>query len=108
MNNVIEKLHLDIGLMMNRDKSKAYFSKSCKNKSELASILGVSISAMPTRYLVLPFSISDIKARHFAPLIDKCRFRVEGWMLQKLSIAGRAELIKSMVNNILSHWALSF
>jgi len=94
--DVIEKLHLNIGLMMNRDKSKAYFSKSCKNKSELASILGVSISTMLTRYLGLPHSISDIKARYFAPLIDKCRFRVEGWMLQKLSFTGRAEFIKSV------------
>jgi len=105
---VIKKLHANTGLMVNKDKSKAYLSKNCKNKSDLAAILGVSVSTMPTKYLGLPLTVSYIKARHFTPLIDKCRSKVEGWMLQKLSMAGRAELIKSVLHNTLSYWALSF
>ena len=41
---VLKKLHANTGLMLNKDKSKAYFSKSYKYKSDLASTLGFSIS----------------------------------------------------------------
>ena len=108
LNGIIKNLHLNTGLMINRDKSKVYFSRSCRNKNDLADILGVSISTIPSKYLGLPLTISYIKARHFAPLIDKCRSRVEGWMLKKLSFAGIVELIKTVLHNTLSYWALSF
>lgn len=45
---------------------------------------------------------------HFAPLIDKCKAKVEGWILKKLSMAGRAELIKTVIHNTLSFWAMTF
>jgi len=55
LNKLLEQLHLNTGLQVNRGKSKIYFSKSCKYKNELASILGVPISSFPTKYLGLPF-----------------------------------------------------
>jgi len=118
LNNVIKKLQENTGLMVNKEKKKAYFNKSCQIKTELASLLGISISTMLQNtwitslhflYLLgLPLSISYIKARHFTPLIDNCRSKIEDWMLQKLSFAGRAELIKSVLHNTLSYWAMSF
>ena len=108
LNGIIKNLHLNTGLKVNRGKTKVYFSKSCSNQNELTAILGVSISSLPSKYLGLPRTISYIKSRHFIPLIDKCRSKVEGWILKKLSFAGRVELIKTVLQNTLSYWALSF
>ena len=107
-NILLERLHMNTGLRINKEKSKAFFSKSCCNRSELVSILGITVSSMPSRYLGFPLTISYVKARNFSPLIDKCRSKVEGWMLKKLSPAGRIELIRSVIHNTLSYWALTF
>ena len=82
LNRLLQKLYLNTGLLVNREKSKIYFSKSCKHKTDLAAILGMQIISLPTKYLGLPLSISYIKTRHFTPLIDKCRTKVAGWMLK--------------------------
>ena len=62
---LLEKLHLNTDLRVNRDKSKAYLSKSYINKIELATIFRVSSSTLPAKYLEIPLSISYIKSRHF-------------------------------------------
>ena len=57
---------------------KAFFSKGCKNKDELADILGVPIGCFPIKYLGQPLTSSYPKARQFSPLIDKVKRRIEG------------------------------
>ena len=108
LNKIFDKLSFNTGLQVNREKSRAFFSKSCKHKYDLVAVLRISISSLPTKHLGLPSSISYIKARHFAPLIDKCRKKLEGRMLKKLSFAWREELIKIILQNSLSYWAFSF
>ena len=92
-------MHINTGLKINRDKSKVYFSKSCKRTTDLAAVLVVPISSFPLKYLGLPLTISYIKARYFVPLLDKYRSLVEGCMLKKLSSAGRVELIRTVLHN---------
>ena len=77
LDGLLEELHRNTGLRIN-EKSKTYFSKSCKNKGEVANILGISMSSSPSKYLGLLLSISYVKACYFAPLTDKCRAKVEG------------------------------
>jgi len=104
----LQKLHLYTGLSINKQKSKVFFSKGCKYKEEIASTLGIFIGSLPIKYLGLPLSYIYPKARHFSPLIDKVRSRIDGWQLQFLSFAWRAELIKGVLHNMLSHSVSSF
>jgi len=97
LNNDLQKLEQYTGLAINKMKSKCFFSKGCRNKDELAEILGVPIGYLPIRYLGLPLSCNYPKARHFLPIINKVRRRIEGWQLNYLSTAGRIELVKSVL-----------
>jgi hypothetical protein len=96
------------GLQANKTKSKIYFSKGCNIKGELCALLGISEGKFHTKYLGLPLSINYPKARHFLPLIDKLRSMIDGWMVKTLSFAGRLELIKTVLFNILSYWFQSY
>ena len=60
------------------------------------------------RYLGLPLAVDYLKARHFITLIDKCRSKPEGWTSRTLSVAGRAELMKAAIANIVANWTQSF
>ena len=91
------ELSLNTGLRINRDKSKLYLSKGCNNAAELSSILDITVGILPVRYLGLPLSIQHSKAKHYVPLIDKLRSKVDGWMSHCLSFAGRLELMKTIL-----------
>jgi len=83
-----------------KGKSKGFFSEGCCHKEDIADILGVSSGQLPIRYLGLPLTRVYPKPRHFAPLIDKVRSRMEGWQLSSLSFAGRVELVKCALHNV--------
>ena len=74
----LNKLQLYTGLTINKQKSKVYFSKSCKYRDVIAATLGVSVSTLPMRDLGLPLTCIYPKARHFSPLVDKMRNYIEG------------------------------
>ena len=82
----LKKLQPFTGLTINKSKSKVFFSKGCRDKESIAAILGVPISSLPISYLGLPLSSVYPKPRHFSPLIDKVRSRIEGWRLHSLFI----------------------
>ena len=79
-----------------------------QKRDETAVLLGFSIGSFPIKYLGLPLSSVYPKARYFSPLIDKVRNKIDGWQLNFLSFAGRAELIKGVLHNLLSYWVFSF
>jgi len=105
LNTLLDDLYLNIGLQMNKQKSKLFLSKGCKNKASLASI---SQGSLPMKYLGLPLTSVYPKAKHFAALLDTTRSKVDGWMLNFLSFSGRIELIKSVLHNLLSYLAFFF
>ena len=88
LNKLLNNLHRNTG-----SKSIAFFSKGCSNKSDLALYWETPSVLCKVYIWGLPLTISYIKARHF-PLIDKCRAKVECWMLKKLSFTGRVKLIQ--------------
>jgi len=47
LDGLLEKLHLYIGLAINKHKSNVFFSKGCKHKSEIVEQLGVSLGSFP-------------------------------------------------------------
>ena len=47
------------------DKSKLFFSKECKAKEELSSIIGIPIGKLPIKNPGLPLSHNYLKAKDF-------------------------------------------
>jgi len=98
---------LFVSLRTNRN-SKVFFRKGYRDKLDIANVLGIPLGSLPIKYLGLPLFISYPKPRHFSSLIEKRRTRIDGWMVKSLSAAGRAELIRSVLHNILAYWVGSF
>jgi len=96
------------GLLINRDKSKIFFSKSCPNKTTLLQAAGMTEGKLPMKYIGIPLSINYLKARQYAGLIDRCREKVDGWMAKTLSYSGRIELIKSVIIGTIQYWVQAF
>ena len=89
LNKALQKLQLYTGYQSIRKKSKVFFGKGCREKEDIASILGVQAGCLPIRYLGLPLTSIYPKAKHSSPLIDKVRCQIDRWQLALLSFAGR-------------------
>lgn len=107
LDNLFEMLQLNTGLPINKEKSKVFFSKGCKNKGEMASILSCTHGSFPVKYLGPPLLINYVKSKDFGWLIDKVRSKCEGWMTRVLSFAGRVELAKTVLYGSMSYWLQS-
>ena len=101
LKSMLKDLYLFTGLRMNNDKSKVFLSKRCRNKMTIAGKLGVRQGTLPLKYLGLPLTSIYPKTKHFAPLIDSTRRKVDGWKINLLSFPGRIELIKSVLQNLI-------
>ena len=77
-NTLLQDLSLNTGLAINRAKSKKILSKGCQDKSTFSYVLGMVVAKSRVRYLGLPHSMPYRKAKHFTPLTDKVRNRIDG------------------------------
>jgi len=100
--NTVNELLEELRLFTDRN-GKVFFRKGYRDKLDIANVLGIPLGSLPIKYLGLPLFISYPKPRHFSSLIDKMRTRIDGWMVKSLSAAGRAELIRSVLHNILAY-----
>jgi hypothetical protein len=54
----------------------------------------------PLIYLGLPLTIGRLRMVHLQPLLDKARAKLAGWQGQLLNIAGRKELVKTVLSSL--------
>lgn len=65
---------------------------------------GFPKGALPTKYLGLPLASKVLLISLFSPLIDSIANRINKWNNSYLSLAGRAELVQSVVQGIECFW----
>ena len=63
---------------------------------------------LPFKYLGVPLSTKKLSIIQWYPLINKIMARIKSWTAKKLSYAGRAQLIKTVLFGVQSHWAQLF
>lgn len=63
---------------------------------------------LPVRYLGLPLLTKQMTVRDYASLIEKIRARIGSWTARFLSIAGRLQLIGSVIHNLTNFWISAF
>lgn len=56
--------------------------------------------SFPTKYLGLPLTLGRLKMVHLQYIQDKAKGRVAGWQGRLLSIAGRRELVRSVISSL--------
>jgi ribonuclease HI len=90
------------GQQVNLDKSSIHFAKGCRQsvREEIKEILNVHNEALSEKYLGMPSDVGNAVSGAFKYLKDRVWEKVQGWMEQCLSAAGKEVLIKSVAQAI--------
>ncbi|KAL0318219.1 UNVERIFIED_CONTAM: Transposon TX1 uncharacterized protein [Sesamum calycinum] len=97
------------GLHANPQMSHLILSKAANGvRTSLLETLGFQEGRLPLRYLGLPLIASRLTLLDCQPLLQKIDARIRGWNGVSLSLAGRVQLIKSVLLAFEVYWAMAF
>ena len=97
------------GLCINVSKSTVFAAGRGKQVlEEEAAAVGLSVSALPIKYLGLPLTTKIMSRSDYEPLLAKIRNRMLSWTSKALSFAGRLQLIQSVIASITNFWCSAF
>ncbi|XP_058783502.1 uncharacterized protein LOC131658194 [Vicia villosa] len=89
------------GQVCNPSKSVIYAgSMSNDRHSLLANLVGFCKGQLPFYYLGVPIFKGRPKAIYFQPLADKIKAKLAAWKASLLSIAGRVQLVMSVIQSM--------
>lgn len=108
INDILEQLKNYAGLDINLLKSKVYFSKGAKDTTNILNILGMKEGKLPVKYLGVPLSHNYLKYNNCGDLFDKIRNRMAAWDCKLLSMAGKIELIHTVITPMVLYWMLTY
>ncbi|GFP87665.1 line-1 retrotransposable element orf2 protein [Phtheirospermum japonicum] len=97
------------GLNMNAMKSDLYTAAIVwEDLEEIQDITGIPLGTVPFHYLGIPLSAHKLRVMHYTPFIDKIAPYINVWTTSSLSYAGRAELIRSVLQGVECFWLSIF
>ncbi|XP_056695660.1 uncharacterized protein [Spinacia oleracea] len=105
------KFSLASGLLANFHKSEVYTVGIPDSLSDqIVEQIGIPKGYFPFKYLGVPLTTRKLKFADCKPLIEKIVARVKSWSAKFLSYAGRLQLIKSVLFDVLSQelWRVEF
>ncbi|KAL5134431.1 Transposon TX1 uncharacterized protein [Glycine soja] len=72
------------------------------------NITGFEEGTLPVKYLGVPLSCIKLNVRHYLPLVEKIVGRIRHWSSKLLGIAGRIQLVRSIITVIAQYWMSVF
>lgn len=69
----------------------------------IVELIGFKIGSLPFTYLGVSIFKGKPKARHLQHIADKVKSKMSAWKASLLSIAGRVQLVKSIIQSMLIH-----
>lgn len=96
------------GLGLNKDKTSLFHSGLDDQEVTAVSTSGFQQGVFPIRYLGLPLHSRRLRKSEYSPLIDSIRKRLQSWKVRLLSYAGRLQLIKAVIYNMVNFWLSAF
>jgi ribonuclease HI len=92
------------GQHINASKSTIYAgSISQARLAHLVQLLGFQVGSLPFIYLGVPIFKGKPKSSHLQPILDRVKIKLASWKASLLSIAGRVQLVKSVVYGMILH-----
>jgi len=92
------------GQVMNLNKSFIFVGGVFDNRmNHMVQLLGFSMGSLPFTYLGAPIFKGKPKRVHFQPIADRVKLKLAKWKASLLSIAGRVQLVKSVIEGMLIH-----
>lgn len=109
--NIVDTMELFAtwsGLRMNKEKTELFVGGLNQAETTDLTSLGFTLGSMPVRYLGLPLMHRKLRISEYRPLLVKISGHFTAWSSKKLSYAGRAELIKSVIYGNINFWTSAF
>ncbi|CAJ2641500.1 unnamed protein product [Trifolium pratense] len=92
------------GQFVNPQKSSIYAGSISQSRlAIIANSLGFQIGSLPFTYLGVPIFKGKPKKCHLQPLADRVKIKLAAWKASLLSIAGRVQLVNSVIHSMLLH-----
>ncbi|GJY65056.1 putative RNA-directed DNA polymerase, eukaryota, reverse transcriptase zinc-binding domain protein [Tanacetum coccineum] len=105
----LDEFKLVSGLTPSLPKSTAYFCGVTNHvKHAILQILPFEEGRLPVKYLGVPLVSSRLIFRDCKELLEKVQIRVDDWKNKSLSIAGRLQLVNSVLGSLHVFWASVF
>ena len=92
------------GLKISLEKSTLFLAGICEDRDDILAQFPFEIGTLPVRYLGLPLLIKRMTSSDYSPLIERVKKRISTWTARHLSLAGRLQLIGSVIYNITNFW----
>ncbi|PNX82112.1 ribonuclease H, partial [Trifolium pratense] len=92
------------GQVINASKSTIFAGGISQARLDrIVDLIGFNVGSLPFNYLGVPIFKGKPKARYFYPIADKIKAKLSAWKASLLSIAGRAQLVKSVIHSMLMY-----
>ncbi|XP_058776572.1 uncharacterized protein LOC131650886 [Vicia villosa] len=92
------------GQFYNYSKSLIYArGMTLAKHSSLANLIGFTMAIPPFIYFGVPFFLGKLKACYFLYIADKIRLKLAAWKAKTLPMAGRTQLVKSVILSMMVH-----
>ncbi|XP_033134016.1 uncharacterized protein LOC117127540 [Brassica rapa] len=111
LENIVDTMELFAtwsGLRMNKDKTELFVGGLNQAETTDLTSLGFNLGSMPVRYLGLPLMHRKLQISNYRPLLQKIKGHFTAWSTKKLSYAGRAQLISSVIYGTINFWTSAF
>ncbi|XP_038995731.1 uncharacterized protein LOC120120046 [Hibiscus syriacus] len=103
--SVLDCFYKYSGLKLNAGKCEIFTAGvSAHNLDSIISYTGFKQGRLPVRYLGVPLVTRKLTDKDCQALLDNIKSRLHQWSKKKLSYAGRAELIKTVLYSIANYW----
>ena len=102
---MLEKFYELAGFWLNVSKSELFVvGLSVDQQTELSELIGFRRGVLPVRYLGLPLVTRKLSEKDCVVLIEKIRAKLGQWSKRLLSYAGRLQLIRVVLFNMVNFW----
>ncbi|MCI03301.1 RNA-directed DNA polymerase (Reverse transcriptase), partial [Trifolium medium] len=92
------------GQVINANKSVLFSGAMSQHRTaHFAHLLGFKIGSLPFLYLGVPIFRGKPKVAYLQSFVDKIRTKLSAWKASLLSIAGRVQLVKSVILSMIQH-----
>ncbi|KAL0291682.1 UNVERIFIED_CONTAM: hypothetical protein Sradi_7018000 [Sesamum radiatum] len=109
LKEVFEEFAALSGLQINPSKSTVILSRAVQQeRQDILNTLGFQEGCLPIKYLGVPLTASRLTVADCQPILNKITSRLAGWTHLNLSLAGRAQLLKSVLGSLHMYWASVF
>jgi ribonuclease HI len=92
------------GQCVSHSKSTIYSGSITPRRLDIiVALLNFKVGTLPFTYLGVPVFKGKPKSCHLQPIADKIKLKLSAWKASLLSIAGRVQLVKSVIQSMLTY-----